>query len=381
MAEIEARECVRLTMYEHTNWNRPLFMRGKKSIFFLFMNYVQNTAYIATQGDGNALRLWLVLGLMSGLTGLPFAQDLEDLIDFVGTKLKEQLGSKNPKVQIRQEARQMLEQMNLNPDLMLHGFGQSTFGLPWIGHQLGFGAPSWDLSSSISMGDIILGTEIPGLLSNRGSDYALSAALREFGGAAVSAGEGALRASVSGDPNDWKKMEKFMPAFARSISKSVRYGVQGGEGSQRGDKIAEFDPFVPRDFVELLGQAGGFTPSRVTRGWEQYMAERELVQYYKARSQALVKEFSHAIYVQDREYQADVWRAIQEYNSSVPYPEMTVGWTRSGKNTLADSVVNYVKSQTEHKLGSGDEIKYRRLVEELRAGYKSQEVEGSASTD
>ena len=94
----------------------------EEAVFFLFFNYVQQTAFFATRGDATALRYSLMLGLMSGIMGLPFAEDLEDLIDFVATKLKRELGSKNPKTQIRMEMRDLINQMNMNPDLLLHGF-------------------------------------------------------------------------------------------------------------------------------------------------------------------------------------------------------------------------------------------------------------------
>ena len=129
----EAQLAVQKSMYEHAQWNRPEFMRGKKSVFWLFYNYVQQTAFFATRGDPTALRYWLMLGLMSGVMGLPFAEDLEDLIDYVATKLKRELGSKNPKIQIRMEMRDMLNEMNINPDLVLHGFAQNSFGLPALG--------------------------------------------------------------------------------------------------------------------------------------------------------------------------------------------------------------------------------------------------------
>jgi hypothetical protein len=380
-AEQGARECVRLTMYEHTNWNRPVFMRGKKSLLFVFKNYVQNTAFTALQGDGTALRMWLVLGMMAGLQGLPFAEDLADLIDYVATEFKEKLGLSNPKVQIRQEARQILEELNLNPDLILHGFAQETFGLPWISHNLGFGAPGFDLASSISMGNVIPGTQLPSILSHQGSDRALATAIREFGGAALSAGEGALRAGPSSDPNDAKRLERFLPAFARNVAKSVRYGDQGGEFAASGDPIANFDPFSTREQIELIGQAGGFTPTKVSRGWERYMAERELVQYYQARSAALTKAYSHAVYLQDREAMADTMKAIQTYNSAVPYPEMRIGASLDGKNTLAQSVVDYVESQQKHKLGKGEALKYYRLVEEIRAGYKNPVAEDTVDNE
>ena len=78
----------------------------------------------------------------------------------------------------------------------------------------------------------------------------------------------------------------------------------GGERTAAGQVIAEFDPFEPKDKMELVGQALGFPPSRVTEeGWERYMAEKEgFVNYYElAEEDEKVNQFYHAGYTEDRQ--------------------------------------------------------------------------------
>ena len=360
----EAQLAVQKSMYEHAQWNRPEFMRGKKSVFFLFFNYVQQTAFFATRGDATALRYWLMLGLMSGIMGLPFAEDLEDLIDFVATKLKRELGSKNPKTQIRMEMRDLINQMNMNPDLLLHGFAQNSFGLPALGQLAGIpDIPSFDLSRSIGMGNIIPGTGVPEAFAEQGVEAGITRAAGELGGAAVGVTEDLLRAAYSDNPNTWKRTEGFLPTFAKNASKAARMWQEGGEKTASGQVIAEFDPFEPKDQMELVGQALGFSPLKVTRGWERYMAEKELVNYYELHKAKVLKQFYHAAYTDDREAIKDAQEGITQYNETVPYKEMGIS-----AKTIREGTRRYIDSQLKNEKGVSGRKTYR-LEQSVRELY------------
>jgi hypothetical protein len=351
--------------FENSRWNRPEFMRGKKSVALLFVNYLQNTLYFATHDKG-AMRFALMMLLLAGVMGLPGAEDAEDLVSFAATSMNTLLGIKNPQVDLERELREAMLEISANPDLILHGISQNSFGLGQLGEMMGLPIPRFDVSGSLGVGNIIPGTELLSRYGNAPSagDIAVSAA-----GASGNLVQDFYTALMSNSPDDWKRMEKLVPLMAlRNVSKSVRFAERGGEFTAAGEKIATFSAFDPRDRMELIGQALGFTPTKLAKGWEAYMAEKEAVNYYKAASSELQRQINWAFLQEDREAMADVRKKVSEYNMSVPYPEM-----RMRPEDIRSSLKSYLRQQAMAKAGI-DSKKYRRLeksIEEVYSGPAS----------
>lgn len=350
--------------YENARWNRPEFMRGKKSVALLFMNYVQNTLYFATKDPG-AVRYWMVMLLLGGVLGEPFAEDIVDLVNFAATGLNRLLGLKNPKVQLQQLAREHLLELELNPDLILHGLSQSSFGWGQLGELTGLPIPKFDLSGSVGLGNAIPMTEIPGQMLQKDSKDVLANALASAAGASGNLVADYYDALMSPNRDDWKKMEKLAPLMSvRNLSKAIRLAVRGKEETAAGDVIAKFDPYDPRDFAEILGQGMGFTPSRLSKGWELYIAKKDLVEYYKVQQQAIVRRLSVAFMQEDREAKADALKALDEYNKMVPMKDLRL----NGKD-VNTSILNYIRQHKVRELGWAAERKYRRLEKSLEQNY------------
>jgi hypothetical protein len=372
----EAKAAVRDTMYEYASWNRPVALRGKRSALFLFMNYVMNTADLATQGNKTALRMWLMFAAMAGLTGLPFADDVEDLINFTVTKLNKWLGIKGPKFILRQEMREMLNQMELNPDLILHGFGQQSFGLLGLSELTGLPMPGIDLSGSLGLGNIIPGTGIPGAMT-KGADQTLREVVREGGGALGTTFESMLGSALSDNPNDWKQAEAFVPTFMKNAMQAYRMGKDQGVFTSGGQQVAAFDPHDPRDQLTLTFKALGFQPTKVSRGWERVTAEKEYVEYYRMMQAQLMRDINAARWAKDREGTADAMKALKEYNKIVPYPELKVN-----DDTLMQSFERYYeqRKQAGSRVGLTSGEKNLRMQKEIRGGYETPKGEGSLDT-
>jgi hypothetical protein len=361
---LAARQANWSANYENARWNRPEFMRGKKSVFFLFGNYLQNTLYFATRDPG-ALRYWLGMLILAGAMGLPGADDVADLADFAATYLNRLLGLKNPKTQIRVELRKELEDLGANPDLILHGLAQDSFGLGHIGELTGIPIPHLDVSRSVGMGDIIPGTEIPGMMLQNEPNDIIATAAADIGGAGGSLVDQYYKAALSDDPDKWKKAEKLLPLVAaRNLSKAVRLGLRGGEYTQGGNAIAQFDPYDPRTAMELVGQGLGFQPSKLTQGWERQIAVAEQLQYYKVQQELLLKQINYARMQQDREATADMLEQIRAYNQQVPQPEMGIS-----VQTMKDSFKSYLEKHKVSGMGLAAEKKYRRLQEQTEQAY------------
>ena len=157
----EAREAIRATQFEYARWNRAAFMRGKAGVFFVFMQYLQNVLYFVTR-DAGKTRYMLMMFMAAGLQGLPGAEDLMDLYDFAGTRLKKWTGSKrDPRTDIREDLRRMVMTLHASPELIMHGLSAQSFGLGLesVNNMLGTSMPSLSFENSISAGRVIPGGE------------------------------------------------------------------------------------------------------------------------------------------------------------------------------------------------------------------------------
>jgi hypothetical protein len=350
--------------YENARWNRPEFLRGKKSAALLFMNYVQNTLHFAVKDPGGT-RYLLSMLILAGIMGLPGAEDVEDLVDFAVTGLNKTLGIKNPRFQMRQEIRKLLDEMSLSPDLFLHGLSQKSFGWGQIGELTGIPIPKFDLSGSVGMGNILPLTEIPGQMLQKNKDTVFANAVASASGAGGNFVKGYYDSLMSGNSDDWKNMEKLLPMMSlRNVSKAIRLYERGGEKLADGSVVSKFDTYDNQDLVEVIGQGLGFMPTRLSQGWERELAKKELVEYYKVQQQAVTSRYYKAILMDDREGIADSLKGVYAYNDIVPMPEMKLTGPALKAGALA-----YVKGQKVNEAGWAAQAKYRRLEKSLEETY------------
>ena len=363
-AVLAAKEANYTANYENARWNRPEFMRGKKSVALLFANFLQNSVYFAVKDKG-ARRYWLMMLLLAGVMGLPGAEDLEELANFAMSMLKKQLGSSNPKVDIQHELRVMLNDLGANPDLILHGISQNSFGMGHVGEMAGIPIPRFDLSASLGMGNIFPLTEIPEMMMTSSPEASFMAAMTSASGASGNLVEDIYRGLFSKDPDMWKRAERMFPmASAVNVSKAVRLAVRGRETSASGATIADFEPFDTRAKLELIGQGLGFMPTRLSLGWERHIAVQDQIRYYKTLQTELLQQHNWAFYTEDREARADVLDRIREYNKQVPMPEMGIS-----TSTIRSSAREYIKKRAYGDLGVVQERKMRRLQKAVEEEY------------
>lgn len=362
----EARRAVEKTQFEYARWARPKFMRGPVGgTIFVFQSYLQNALYFALGGDPGAFRMILMLFLVAGLQGIPFGENIMDLYDAAMTALKKRTGQKDPNTQIRVELRQLMKDMEMDPDLILHGMSSSTFGFANIGEFMGWPIPDLDLSGSLSMGRIIPGTELlqPGQADS--FDQLLARGTERTGGAAVAAGVGIGKALMDNHPDQWKRWEKAMPSFMRQISKSARYSVRGGEKTRAGAPIGdEFDLQDTRDHAEVIAQALGFTPRDVSRGWEGFIAKQQSVIFYETWKTSLLRQWNYSKYNGLEEAVKEANQEIREYNKVVPFAEMKVG-----PATRRQSYLSYVSGQKHEQAEIEQRKAFRRLSDSVEAVF------------
>lgn len=363
-AVLAAKQANYSANYENSRWNRPEFLRGKKSAALLFTNFLQNSLYFAIKDPG-ARRCWLMMLMLAGVMGLPGADDVKDLVNFAATYLNKNLGIANPKVNIEHEAREFLNELSLNPDLILHGISQNSFGLGHVGELTGIPIPRFDLSGSLGMGNILPLTEIPSMMLQSTPEDTFMAAMASAGGASGNFVEDIYRGLFSPSPDGWKRAEKLIPmTSAANVIKAARLATRGEETTASGRVIASFEPFDTRAKLELLGQGLGFMPTRLSVGWEREIALQDQIRYYKVQQSELLQQHNWALYNEDREAAADVRAKIREYNKQVPFKEMGI----TG-DTMKASARAYIKNRVLGQVGVVQERKMRRLEKAIEAEY------------
>jgi hypothetical protein len=370
-AVVLARKSVQKTMYEYARYARPRFMRGKfGGTVFVFQNFMQNSLFFALGGDPGAFRMIIMLFMLGGLMGLPFGENIADLIDAALTALKRKTGAKDPYTSIRVDLRQLMKELELDPDLMLHGMSSSTFGLANAGEAMGWPIPDIDLSGSLSMGRILPGTELlkPGQADT--FEKLTSRTTERAGGAIVSGFAGVGRALLDDHPDQWKRWEKAMPAFMKGASKSARYAVRGEEATRGGHQIAEFDRTDWRDRLTMITQGMGFTPRDVSKGWEKFLAPQQAIIYYQTWQSSVLEQWNYARDTKDRELEKVANSEIRDYNAAVPFPEMKIG-----PDLRRQSFETYKTRRKFAEAGVEQNKRFRRLSSSIEAVFEDADKE------
>jgi hypothetical protein len=368
-----ARQTVNATQNENARWNTPEWVRGRKGALFPFMKYIMNTVgRFAFFNDPAALRWWIAMVAAAGVTGVPFAEDVLELLDGILTQAKQRLGLKDPFVDLSADLHKMFATIGTDPEVVMHGAARDSFGASYYADKAGLPYPSFDISGAMGFGNILPGTRtVRDALQGRqmtGAEFAGSF-MAESGATAANIFS-AIGGMVGDDPDTWKRAETGMPKAFSNFSKALRASKQGGLYSKDGRPLMEVDSQDPVHRAELYGMAFGFPPTRLTESLEVQQWQRRASTYYQTRYRTLLEDINFAAYNGDREAYARAMKAKDAFNRTVPYPRM-----RISPETLSDSKEAYFKARKERELGrTGDpktfhlEKSYEGLQGEVRQG-------------
>ncbi len=368
----QGRAAVQTAMFEYAKWNRAPFSRGKKSVLFLFWQFMQGMAFMAFggAGQGAAMRLWMMLLLAGGLQGLPFAENILDLLDFVGTKTKERLGMRDPQVDLRNDLRELATEITDRPDLIMHGLSR-YYGLGPLHllDMIGVPVPNVDISGSISTGQFLPGIE--DLTSPRGNpSEKLGRSVADIAGPVAAIPYQVYRAALSRDPDSWKVWERTMPSVVRNASAALRRGRRGEEIYRGGGQLAQFDPQDMEHRAELIAQMLGFPTTRVNQRFEADFAVQNMKQYWALRRGLVMENVAYARMSGDAEPIKDTMDALHRFNDSVPDPALRI----NGAALLRSLRARFRKASLRER-GIPSELLYRRIALAMRELYPETAVE------
>lgn len=364
----EARWAVETTQYEYTKWNRPEFMRGKKSIIFMFWQYLQHSAFLFAGGQGKqaAMRMWVMTLLTAGLLGLPFAETLLDLLDASGTFMKKLFGAADPRVDTREFIRDLLLEITDQPDKVLYGMS-SYWGLGPLHLASLFGAPipNVDIQGSLSYGRMLPWLEplaADAQSPNEKLGKTTAAVLGPIAGIPLQM----YKAVASDDPNTWKAVEKSLPVFMKNAVQGTRWMMEGQETFKGEGKLMDFSD--PEGRVASALKALGFQPTPLTQKYRQIKAVQEATTYYGVRRQLLMADHTYAKKIGDREGLADARAAINDFNKAVKENPDLRKMAITGRN-LNQSYRTSKKSVKRREEGQADMRRNRALQNTVQRLY------------
>lgn len=316
-----AREAVSATQYEYAKWNRAELLRGKKGVFFMFWQFMLNTLFFATGGDKGWWRWWGMMLATAGVMGLPFAENLLDLATWAFSREDKRF---NARYELRKAVEQFAETLMVSPDLLLHGISRYGFGL----------IPFADMSGSMSMGQIIPGTEL--LASSGAGKFSdrVAMGVKEAGGATTSLVMRLLQAVSEDDPDILRRIERGMPVtIGQQVLSAMRWYRDGANTMLNGAELTRFDVNDPWQLAEIIGKGAlGLQPRSIAAGRpeegqpgrEEMMLRQDFANYYRVRREVLLRKLDHELRLGDHESKTQVIDAIRKYNQAVPSPALRI---------------------------------------------------------
>lgn len=290
---------IQRTMFEYARWNRPDVIRGPvKGTIFQFKNFSIQYVKLLFAGMGKAaskeerlasLYMFSALVVMGGLQGLPFAEDLLDVLDMIGT-------DKDSRFDSRKSGRELMKRVMTDDaaDILLHG---ATRGTPF------------DLSGSMSVGRQIPGLEAAASAETSGSELSAVELISKNLGPTITWAGKVLSAAASEDPDAWKNYERAMPNFMRHPSQALRWATRGEETDRTG-RVIRKDFTLP----ELAGKAIGFQPTSLSKTREEMWYYNSEDRFYTARSSILMKNLHHDLINNDARDSKKIMSEIEKFN-------------------------------------------------------------------
>jgi len=293
-----AHKAVYETQFIYSKANKPRWARGAiGGTLFTFKQY--SIAYVellhrmATQGGPEGKRAALlalaVLFVLSGVGGLPFAGDADDLIDGVMQRLGYNFSSKQAKTEFFERI-----------------LGQSGAQIAMRGLSGVAGVPI-DISGRLGMSNLLPGTGLLTKKENFSSDLAeLAGPAGDLVKRAFQATEQALSGEVG------KAAVTISPLAARNAAKAVEMGQTGMYLDTKGKKVIDVDA------ADIAAKAIGFQPNNVARVQSATWDVQRMIAMVKMREGEIADKWAKGVFLSDSGMVKDARDDLTQWNRDNP---------------------------------------------------------------
>lgn len=293
-----AEKAINETQFVYNKGNRPNWARGAiGSTLFTFKTYsisyleLMHRMYYQGGPEGRKAALFglAMLMLMGGAGGLPFMEDLDDVVDGIGQRMGYNFSLKRSRQQLLRDVlgKQLGEFMD-----------KGVSGLP--------GAPI-DISGRLGMGNLIPGTGI--FLKKTDHTRDVLEILGPAGDFAKRVAEG-VDLVTQGKPI--KGVMSASPTASRNLAQAWDMATTGQYRDKDGRKVLDTDG------MDALVKAIGFQPTDVARVQEASRDAQSLIAVARMRESEIVAEWARAMVDHDTAGQQAARDAIRQWNIDNP---------------------------------------------------------------
>ena len=300
-----ASQAVEATQFVYNKGNRPPWARGAAgALLFTFKTYsismmeLMTRALKTPEGRRAALLMLGMVVLMAGIDGLPFMEDMEDVIDGFAQRVLDKNWSTK------------IERNRLIAQGMMSVFGESSgahvaeflarglSGMP--------GAPI-DVSGRLGLHNLIPGTGIFLKKDGYGRDVAdIAGPAGSFAGRVFEAG-GQL---LSGQPV--KAAITASPLAVANIKKAADMATTGFYPDTRGNMV------VRTTLGDAVSKGIGFQPNTVAKVQELTFQQQRIVSLARMVETEIVATIATARVKKDEDAEAAAWKRLDGWNKKNP---------------------------------------------------------------
>jgi len=358
--------------------NRPRLFRGKKAIAFMFASFTQISQWTMWGGYeravraqqtsegkpvrnalvGSTMRMWLIYGLLGGLLGLPGASDMLELVKWAWRKF---FGTEN----VETELRKLLQDMDLNPQTMLHGLLHDAGGFDSSGKfGLGRVVPGVDLLNREFL-DPMAGVGQGTLATMGPAGGLITDAIRMLG----HFGQGQVAEGFKQFPGVIGSVSKATDAYLAQQANPT-HGVVLSTG-ERLTWDAERQEFRDLTGGELVGMALGLNPSILSQNRDIHFTLKGEEMYWKVRRSDLMDQWARSRRIHDREMEDVYLEKIRAYNESVPFRSLVI----TGKDRMTSLKARQGAMRKAEVFGTTSK-QARGLARDIRGSFADPSPEG-----
>jgi hypothetical protein len=341
-----ATKAVNETQFTYNKGNKPRWARGAVgSVLFTFkqysVNYLELVTRMATAGEPGsaerkagqkaALLAMAILFLLSGADGLPFVEDVEDVIDGAMQRLGYNFSSKRSRMAF------LVNQLGKD------GAEFVTTGLSGLQ-----GVPI-DVSGRLGMANLIPATGLFIKKRDHTRDLMeLAGPGGDFAKRAFTATEQALSGNVGA------AITTVAPTAARNVVKAMDMGSTGMYRDTTGKKVIETTP------IEAALKGLGFQPRNVKEVQDASFAVQRSKDQYNIAASEIRAKMANAIFMNDADLKQEARDDLATWNTNNPDQRMSLNMPavltkvremrKSKEQRMADTAPKAIRAQVREQL-------------------------------
>lgn len=311
-----AQDTVYSTQFRYDEANRPALARGDwGSMLFVFKSYpifvLETMSFLAKENPRSAAFMLGSLVLMAGVQGLPFAEDLEDLIDTLAQRLfNEPFNTQRWLRNTLKSASEATVGMDLSPVLM-HGMANTFTEL--------------NFASRVGLGNLIPGTRI----GAADADY--KSVMTEVIGPIGSLVGGVLSGADALNRGEFTEAARSaLPLGAQNVVKGWQAWEKGYATDIGGRRLVDVGGW------EAFWQSLGMSSAAVSDAYVADRIDRQTVAFYTKARASFQADIVRAVKSGDTGALADATAAVQEWNQAHPDMVMSIS-PQSVRRAIAQS--------------------------------------------